>query len=870
MYFSLDFWSINFVYLVRFERNDEGSIYSVHGLNPLNTVHETLNYHLKQLEQFMERDAIYAETANGKNAESDSTRSATAKTRNGRNGRDDLAAKLKREFQGTFADSDIDKAAHSNQYYPDNALARDVLKSKYLAPHESGPLQLWHRIATAMASVEQDKEHWYREFFKILFGFKFLPGGRVMHGAGREDARRRPTLSNCYVIPIEEDSLDGIYQCLVKSAMVYRTGGGVGTDLSILRPAGASVNATVDKSPGATAFMNLLSESTNTVSQAGRRGALMLTLRVDHPDIEKFITIKNDKDRRKVEYANISVLITHEFMDALLNDREFELRWPCLPAQQKDLKPKVYKTVRAKELWNKITENAHASAEPGIIFWDTMREYHNVEYANPLSSTNPCGEQPLAAFTACNLGNLHLAKFVHDEGAFDYDDLRATTRVATRFMDNVIDYNMGNHAFDKIRNAVASDRRVGVGITGLSDALVKLKVKYDSEQAIKITEKIMKTIRDACYETSIELAKEKGAFPLFDWQGYRKSKFVQALPKRIQDQIKQNGIRNATVLTVPPVGTGSIVAETSSGIEPIFCTSYTRRVKNHDGETFRDYKVYHPLIKAMFGSDKDLPHYVVTAHDIDAYFRVKMQGVIQKYIDTSLSSTVNLPEDVSRETVADIYIKAYNIGLKGITVYRDGSREGILQTNKTGQASVDQHGYHPRTRPKITRGITERIHTGEGSLYVTINEDADGICEVFSTIGKAGGNAPAQTEAISRLISLALRSQIDPREIIAQLKGISGPVPVWEDGELILSTPDAIGKALERYLARKDGRSDNEPHALAAIEQKSVAVQNDAAQKTVTNAHHSVRELTSCPECGATVAHESGCLMCYNCGWSRC
>ncbi|RMF69957.1 MAG: adenosylcobalamin-dependent ribonucleoside-diphosphate reductase [Calditrichaeota bacterium] len=773
---------------------------------------------------------------------------------------DELYELITREFKGDFSEAEIKRALRAEDYYPENQLARDVLKTKYLAPNETGPLHLWYRVARAISSVEDDRMRWFKAFFRILFNFKFLPGGRIMHGAGREEARRRPTLSNCYVIPIESDSLEGIYQCLSESAMVYRTGGGVGTDLSILRPEGAPVNATVDHSPGATAFMNLLSESTNTVSQAGRRGALMLTLRVDHPDIERFISIKNDSNRQKVKYANISVLITHEFMDAVLNDKEFDLRWPCVPQQQKEIPPKVFKTVRARELWDKIIENAHASAEPGIIFWDTMKDYHNVEYANPLSSTNPCGEQPLAAFTACNLGNLHLARFVNPDGTFNFAELDKYTRLATRFMDDVIDYNMPGHALQKIRDAVASDRRVGIGITGLADALVLMKIKYDSEEALQVVEEIMRTIRDAAYETSIELAKEKGPFPLFKWSGYSKSKFVKSLPKRLRDEIRKHGIRNSTILTVPPVGTGSIVAETSSGIEPIFCTSYTRSVKNSDGETFREYKVYHPLIKRLFGQDKDLPDYVVTAHDIDPYFRVKMQGVIQKYVDTSISSTVNLPEDVDVKTVADIYITAYKAGLKGITVYREGSREGILKTDKLNQAARDTNGFHPRQRPKITRGITERIRTGEGNLYVTINEDEDGVCEIFSNIGKAGGNAAAQTEAISRLVSLALRSHIDPKEIISELKGISGPAPVWENGELILSVPDAIGKALERYLIRTGKLSKPTSDKK---EQASVATTQPVP--TSRPAEH-----MACPDCGADVIHETGCMVCHNCGWSKC
>jgi ribonucleoside-diphosphate reductase alpha chain len=756
----------------------------------------------------------------------------------------------------------MDLALDCHDYYKDNDLAADVLRSKYLSHIEKGPMHMWDRIARALASVEKDQEYWYNRFLELLFDFRFVPGGRVMHGAGRVDARRRPTLSNCYVIPIEDDSLEGIYRCITESAMVYRTGGGVGTDLSVLRPEGAAVNATIDHSPGATAFMNLFSESTNTVSQAGRRGALMLTMRIDHPDIERFITIKNDPRRVKVQHANISVLITHEFMNAVTNDLDFELRW----------NGKSYRKVKAKDLWFKIIKNAHASAEPGIIFWDTMKDYHNVEYANPLSSTNPCGEQPLAAYTACNLGNINLSKFVDDQGKFDYTELAEVTRVATRFMDNIIDYNMENHALEKIKKAVASDRRIGLGITGLADALVMMKIKYDTQEALDETEKMMRTIRDESYATSVELAREKGPFPLFSWEGYSRSKFVQGLPQQIQDNIRANGIRNSTVITMPPVGTGSIVAQTSSGIEPIFCTSYRRKVKNHDGETYSEYKVYHPLIKQMFGSDEELPPHVVTAHQIDPYFRVKMQGVIQKYVDSSISSTVNLAENVSVETVADIYMTAYKSGLKGITVYREGSREGILQTEefavkqegkKSGRAD-EKHARSPRQRPQMTVGVTERMKTGEGYLYVTINEDETGLCEVFTTIGKAGGNAAAQSEAISRLISLGLRSGIEPREIVKQLKGISGPSPVWDGhGGQILSTPDAIGKVIEHYI-------ENREHITAKRTPAPAAAGTQAAHTAQGPARSAQAGSTTCPECGTNVEHVSGCVVCYNCGWSKC
>jgi ribonucleoside-diphosphate reductase alpha chain len=823
----------------------------------------------------------------------------------------------------------LERAKDADAYYGAGDLAADVLRSKYLAPNERGPYHVWDRVARAIASVEADSEWWYQAFFELLYDFRFVPGGRVMHGAGRYDAIRKPTLSNCYVIPIEEDSLEGIYRCIYESAMVYRTGGGVGTDLSILRPAGAPVNATVAGSPGATSFMNLFSESTNTVSQAGRRGALMLTMRVDHPDIATFIRIKNDRQRRKVQYANISVLITHEFMSAVLNDAPFDLRWGG----------KVFDTVRARDLWNLIIENAHDSAEPGIIFWDTMREFHNVEYAHPITSTNPCGEQPLASYTACNLGSLNLSKFVRADGTFDEDGFAHATRVATRFLDDVIEFNMPNHALEKIREAVAADRRVGLGITGLGDALVQMGIRYDSEEALQIVERIMQTLCYNAYDESIELAKEKGAFPLFRWAGadgdpaggVSGSRFIQDLPAELQDRIRAHGMRNSTVITVPPVGTGSIVAQSSSGIEPIFCTSYKRRVKQADGESFSEYKVFHPLISRLFGDDERLPDYVVTAHDIDPYFRVRMQGVIQKYVDSSISSTVNLSEDVSVETVADIYITAYNAGLKGITVYREGSREGILVTEKKGgqtgaepvaaaaetraDASADAAGLRPRYRPAITRGRTERMRTGEGNLYVTINEDEQGLCEVFTTIGKAGGNAAAQSEAISRLISLCLRSGVDPREIVNQLKGISGPSPIWDNGTLILSAPDAIGKAIERYLLEREegqgelfspGQTERSEGAaqsgappaagmpsvegergagtrssrLSASRYGSAITTPNGAGKTgsagpagrrgLPDEETASRVLATCPDCGGTISHREGCMVCPSCGWSRC
>ena len=719
---------------------------------------------------------------------------------------EDTARELAKEIDQKTTNNNSSQYQIDN-YYNGDTLGADVLKNKYLAPWESHPYELWQRQASALASVEKTKKAqklWKKKFYSILEDFKFTPGGRIMHGAGREDITT--TLNNCYVVGINDDSINSIYKTIQEEARTYKFGGGCGHDLSVLRPSGDAINGTGGESCGPVGFMNLFSENTNTIAQHGRRGANMQTLSIDHPDIEKFIEIKTG-DINMVKYSNISVLLTDEFMEAISKDKEFDLKY----------ENKIYKTVNAKELWEKIIDHAHSSAEPGLLFWDTMKNFHNAEYCSPLISTNPCAEQPLPDGGCCNLGSINLERYVDKNGNFMIDEFKDTISIATRFLDNVIDYNMDRHALKSQKENAFNDRRIGLGILGLGDMLVRMNIKYDSEDALQTVDQIMQIFRDTAYETSSTLAKEKGEFPNFDWNGYKKSHFIKNLPKHLQKSIKENKIRNSTVLTVPPTGSGAIVARVTSGVEPIFATSYKRRVKKNDGfgRDFDEYKVYHPIIEKLFKNDDNLPDYVVTAHDIDPYFRVKMQGVIQKYIDSSISSTVNLKNEVTKETVADIYMTAYKAGLKGITVYREGSREGILitedKTNKKDNSQVESKQQlssnalnsekKPRMRPIATSGTTRRIRTGEGSLYITINEDENGLCEIFTTIGKAGGNAAAQSEAISRLISLALRSGIDPQAIVKQLKGISGPNPTWEDGRLILSTPDAIGKALDDYLS---------------------------------------------------------------------
>lgn len=755
-------------------------------------------------------------------------------------------------------------------YYTDDALGSDVLKNKYLAPGEKHPYQMWVRQAKALAGVEKtnsDKEKWEEKFYSILEDFRFVPGGRIMHGAGREDITT--TLNNCYVVAVKDDSIKSIYNTIIEEALTYKYGGGCGHDLSLLRPSGAPINGTGGDSCGPTGFMNLFSENTNTIAQHGRRGANMQTLRIDHPDIEKFITIKTG-DINMVKYSNISVLLTHKFMDAVKNDTDFELVFDG----------QVYETIKATDLWNKIISSAHASAEPGLLFWDTMTDYHNAEYCSPLVSTNPCAEQPLPDGGCCNLGAVNLERFVDENQNFMVEEFKETVEIGTRFLDNVVDYNLDRHALEDQKKNAMNDRRVGMGILGLGDMLVKMGIKYDSEDAIQTIDQIMTIFRDATYETSINLAKEKGQFPHFDWKGYNKSKFVKSLPKSLRERIKNNGIRNCTLTTVAPTGSGAIVARVTSGVEPIFATSYKRMVKKNDGgygKEFDQYTVYHPIIKELFGTDEDLPEYVTTSHKIDPFFRVKMQGTVQKYIDSSISSTVNLKENTSIETVADIYMKAYENGLKGITVYREGSREGILITNddkeedKNTETNLGQSKEvegQPRIRPTQTAGLTRRIKTGEGTLYITINEDEQGLCEVFTTIGKAGGNAAAQSEAISRLISLALRSGVNPQSIVRQLKGISGPNPTWEDGRLILSTPDAIGKALDDYLhEKKQNPHDDDGKLLITMDTNK----DEKLAKTIDPEMIASAKLMMCKSCDSrSVVNEGGCLTCQSCGWSKC
>ena len=745
---------------------------------------------------------------------------------------------------------------------------------------EKTPEQMWRRVAKEIASAERTKDirkEWEENFMWLLSEFRFVPGGRIMFGAGQ---KRRATLLNCYYMPIKKDSIEGIFEWCKEAARTYSFGGGVGTDISILRPKGAPVNNSAIYSTGSVSFMELMSTTTGTIGQSGRRGALMITIRVDHPDAPDFIDIKNDPERSKVKFANISLKITDEFMRAVEADTDFELRF-------KNERVSYTKTVRAKELWDKIVRSAWASAEPGIIFWDAVKKYSPTEYNGmEVHGVNPCSEQALEDYGNCCLGNVNLSLFVNnafeEDASVDWENLERALKYSVRFLDNVLDYNKEKHPLKSETEASMRSRRIGVGFTGFGDMLAKLGHKYDTSEAVDFTDKMFEFVKNTVYQASSELASEKGSFPAYDEEKHLAKPFLQSMSEKVRTNIRKQGLRNACILTVPPVGSGSILAATSSGIEPMFALSYYRRSKSlSQGE----FKVYHPLVAEYlqkFGleDESELPDSFVTAHEMEPEMRVYMQAAIQKHIDSCISSTVNLSRDITPEEVSKIYFLAWKLGCKGITVYREGSREGILITEeeakkKAMETTLDfeppapqveapaekmpddvqlpepDSGIKPLKRPPLLRGFTEVIKTGYGNLYVTVNTFEGRPFEVFVQIGKSGYTTMADAEAMGRLASLALRSGIDVQDVVEQLEGIGGSVPVYVEGKLIMSIPDAIAAVLKRHFLRGG--------AAGAVELNETKSQR-------LDVH-----MERCPECGSrTLFYEQGCVTCRNCGFTKC
>lgn len=820
-------------------------------------------------------------------------------------------------------------------------LDRYSLKDEAGNPVEKTPEEMWKRVARGIADVEtkENKAIWRKKFYDVMKDFKFLPGGRIFAGAG---TNYDVTYYNCFVIPSPKDSRDGILDNLKSMIEIMARGGGVGLNLSSLRPRGARVKKVNGFSSGPINWAELYSLATKDIVQQGgsRRGALMLMLHDWHPDIEEFITVKQDLTR--INGANLSVCLSDAFMEAVKNNADWDLAYPDLDDPMYDEKwdgdlvgwkkiggrVKVQKTIKASYLWDLICTAAWRSAEPGLHFLERSNKRSNTWYFEKLIATNPCGEQPLSAWAVCNLGAMNLTAYVK-EGKFDYDSFGADVQVATRFLDNVID---STYYFLKENEQCAKDiRRTGLGIMGLGDALIMMKLRYGAEESLPTIDKIFKTLRDNAYIASTEIAKEKGAFPKFEAEKYLQGHHIKALPKSIRERIEKNGIRNAVLLTIAPTGTTSLLAGTTSGIEPVYEFEFIR--KSRLGID----KLYHPLYDEWRRQNPDVkrPEYFVSANDLTPMDHAKVQAIAQGYIDSSISKTVNAPNNHTVEDVKDLYMAAYDMGMKGITYMRDGSRMGVLQREEKKEDKKEEV-IAPKTapilrRPVVMRGLTYKTQTPLGDAFITINSDDNGNpFEVFVTIGKLGSDVAAMADALGRIISLTLRLQspIEPRErirqIIAQLSGIGGMRSVGFGQNRVRSVPDAMAKVFaEEFSFKVNGRvvdapkmpiqadagvtpaeasapvSDLAPvtestngeslNGAAAISmangagthgtmpqslsdvygQKSTTIEQLPLEAEAAIETHSHADV--CPQCGvASFVHEEGCSKCYSCGHAEC
>jgi ribonucleoside-diphosphate reductase alpha chain len=758
-----------------------------------------------------------------------------------------------------------------------------VLEKRYLKRNEDGTVvetavDMFTRVARTIAEADKsygksdaEVERTATEFYRLMTSLEFLPNSPTLMNAGRELGQ----LSACFVLPVG-DSMDEIFESVKHAALIHKSGGGTGFSFSRIRPKNDVVKSTKGVSSGPISFMTVFDAATETVKQGGtRRGANMGILQVDHPDILDFITCKQQNDR--LNNFNISVAMTDPFMQAVEKDGEFDLVSPRSKT--------VVKRLKAGKVFETIVNMAWKNGDPGIIYLDRINQHNPTPHVGMVESTNPCGEQPLLPYESCNLGSINLARMLVPHGkAVDYDKLRHTVRQGVHFLDNVIDVN--RYPLEKISEQTRANRKIGLGVMGFADMLLEMGIPYNSEEAVRLGESVMKFITDEGRTMSQELAKERGAFPNFKGSIYDKPGMAP--------------VRNATVTTIAPTGTLSIIAGCSSGIEPLFALTFVRKVMD-GAELVEVNPVFERVADARgFRSDalmkeiaehggctgiktvpEDVQRVFVTAHDITPEWHIRMQAAFQKYTDNAVSKTVNFPHSATQDDVRNVYLMAYRLGCKGVTIYRDGSRdEQVLHSGATDKArkAAASHAVtvasaspelaeekKPRHRPAFTQGVTQKIPTGCGNLYITINEDEEGICEVFSTMGKSGGCAASQSEAVSRMVSLSLRSGVSIDSIIKQVKGIRCPSPAWGEGGSILSCPDAIGRALERYMKDTIGRH----HA----HKPRIAVQLAGQMASGCGATGSKNHLGLCPECpdcGGLLEFGEGCAFCRGCGFSKC
>ncbi|MDC0738845.1 adenosylcobalamin-dependent ribonucleoside-diphosphate reductase [Cognatishimia sp. SS12] len=725
----------------------------------------------------------------------------------------------------------------------------------------------WRRIARDLAKVEKKPEEWEDKFYAALEDFKYLPAGRITAGAG---TARKVTLFNCFVMGTIPDSMSGIFDMLKEAALTMQQGGGIGYDFSTIRPKGSDVKGVAADASGPLSFMDVWDAMCRTIMSAGsRRGAMMATMRCDHPDIENFITAKSDPARLRM--FNMSVLVTDDFMEAVKADGSWELLFDN----------KVYKTVNARDLWNKIMQNTYDQAEPGVIFIDRINKANNLNYVEQIAATNPCGEQPLPPYGACLLGSINLARLVSDpfEKAAELNEAALTDLVTTavRMMDNVVDAS--NFPLEQQAQEAQAKRRIGLGVTGLADALLMLGLKYGSEEAAAQTETWMKAIAHASYKASVELAKEKGAFPLFDADKYVDGGMVQYLDEDLKAEIREHGIRNALLTSIAPTGTISLYAgNVSSGIEPVFAYAYTRKVLQKDGsrteEEVVDYAV--KLWREKFG-DKELPDYFVNAQTLAPLDHVRMQAAAQKWIDSSISKTINCPEDISFDAFKDVYMEAWDTGCKGCTTYRPNDITGSVLTvseseeKAPGEDPADHltetgeviYMSEPLDRPQSLEGATYKLkwHDSEHAIYLTVNDViVNGHRRPFEVfINSKNMEHYAWTLALTRMISAVFRRGGDVSFVVEELKAVFDPRGgSWMDGKYIPSILAAIGGVIEKHMI-----------AIGFIAGEGMGLKSDPQSEVI--AVGEAPKGKACPSCGQyDLQMVEGCMTCRSCGHSKC
>jgi ribonucleoside-diphosphate reductase alpha chain len=724
-----------------------------------------------------------------------------------------------------------------------------VLERRYLKRDAEGtilekPAEMFRRVAKTIASAETklgtgaDLETLEQDFYDMITSLDFMPNSPTLMNAGRELGQ----LSACFVLPVG-DSMESIFEAIKQTALIHKSGGGTGFSFSRIRPANDVVLSTKGVSSGPLSFMKVFDAATETIKQGGtRRGANMAILRVDHPDIMDFIMSK--RDQNVLTNFNISVGITESFMEAVEEEDDYDIVNPR--------SGEVVKRMPARKVFEHIVDLAWNNGEPGIVFLDRLNRDNPTPHVGEIEATNPCGEQPLLPYESCNLGSINLAKMVTEEQEIDWDKLRRTVRLSTRFLDNVIEVN--NYPVPAISERTLGNRKIGLGVMGWADMLILLDVPYSSERGVSLGEEVMKFITDESREASRELALERGAFPNFEGSVYDGDNGHQP-------------VRNATCTTIAPTGTISIISGASSGIEPLFAVSYVRQVLDDDilvevhplfERIAKEKGFYSPALMKKIAetgtiADMDeIPESVrrvfVTAHDITPEDHIRMQAAFQRHTDNAVSKTVNFCSSATRDDVSTVYRLAYKTGCKGVTIYRDGSRDNqVLSVDKKeGEAEkplpVEFHKKRrKKDRPRALAGATYQMETGCGHLYVTINEDENGLFELFTTMGKAGGCASSQCEALGRLVSLAWRSGVQARQTMKQMIGISCHKPNGFGEKRISSCADAVARAIQMHMLTDGEEFDQYDQASGA-----------------------------CPDCGGPIEHEGGCCVCHACGYSEC